>query len=289
MMPMPGRSNYRYMIFRHVPDLARMEPANIGVVVQGDDGAAVRLRPQYRPRHPYEKTPFYPANFAAWKQWLRGEVGSKAGAGFIPERTSAEFLAYLRSRCTENYQFSEPLLLETPIEGVKAVAAYLYEAVVGNPRVEDEADAIPSPASLFRLEVDHLPKPVKSQVMFDVPLRLAGQWCTFPYHYRNGALVTIDKVELAPDPRALYNALDSVCFRLDALDREREVAPSRAVVLVDPVERFAMFRTLRSDSIREAYQNRVRQIREHDVSVVAAIDDVPPLLQRLQEDLTAAH
>src|SRR5260370_22457699 len=46
---MMSEKEYNYQIIRYIPDLRRMEPQNIGVLVQGDLGTTCRLWTHFRP------------------------------------------------------------------------------------------------------------------------------------------------------------------------------------------------------------------------------------------------
>ncbi len=98
---------YLYQIIRYIPDLRRMEPQNIGVVVQGRSGSLCRIWRHFRPLG--EKPSFDYANFRKWREFFDEEVNGRQVDLFQPLRHTREFLEYLQSRCKGNYVLTRPL------------------------------------------------------------------------------------------------------------------------------------------------------------------------------------
>jgi hypothetical protein len=62
---------YLYQIIRYVPDLERMEPQNIGIILQGPFNVVSKVWTHFRPLG--EKPDFDYANFRKWREFFDDE------------------------------------------------------------------------------------------------------------------------------------------------------------------------------------------------------------------------
>ncbi len=77
--------DYLYQIIRYVPDLRRMEPQNIGVVVQGQFGVSCRIWTHFRPLG--DKPDFDYGNFRKWREFFEAEInGPQIGMSVALQR-----------------------------------------------------------------------------------------------------------------------------------------------------------------------------------------------------------
>jgi hypothetical protein len=120
--------SYRYALLRYIIDRARMEPQNIGVIVQNDEGAVLRIIPEFIPLHPGK---FDRNNYRQWREFFKEEVNGPPVRFFQPPRNAPEFLDYLRSRCVcSNFNLSATLAAEVQDSDLAEVAEHLYETLV---------------------------------------------------------------------------------------------------------------------------------------------------------------
>src|SRR5258706_189055 len=128
---------YLYQIIRYVADLRRMEPQNIGVLVQSDSQVKCRMWFHFVPKGDKAKDFDY-ANFRKWREFFEDEVNGPQIALFQPDRHTREFLEYLQSRCKGNYIVTPPLHVAMQTNNIEEVTDYLYEMLVRSPEEEPE-------------------------------------------------------------------------------------------------------------------------------------------------------
>lgn len=138
---------YRYQILRYIADLRRMEPQNIGVVVQSDFAVSCRFNAHFRAGSEFDS-----ANFRAWREFFRTEIFATAAGIYQPERTKIEFLEFLRGRCRGNYSLTAPLDLVMASAAIRDVEDHLFETLVKPPR--EEAPKNLQPVQLFQNELE---------------------------------------------------------------------------------------------------------------------------------------
>ncbi|MFT4165009.1 MAG: DUF3037 domain-containing protein [Microlunatus sp.] len=109
--------SYQYWIIRFVPNIARGEFTNVGLVCGRDGGDwAVGFDPRYVRSHGNLSSDL--RELSSWIAWFRRTVERQRDAGFSDQSVSSGWLAQLRSRQANSVQFSEP----APIEVVSAQA-----------------------------------------------------------------------------------------------------------------------------------------------------------------------
>ena len=108
MMPGP-----RYFLAKYVPDLTRMEPRNVGVIVWTPEGVDARFLAE-TPDRPGEvdgrSIPSFVTNAQAYKQWVaywrkeldRWEIEPTRGGPAVP-RSSPDFLDALARKGRGNF------------------------------------------------------------------------------------------------------------------------------------------------------------------------------------------
>ncbi|GAB5444846.1 MAG: hypothetical protein Fues2KO_51950 [Fuerstiella sp.] len=125
-------SQPRFLIAKHIPDLRRMEPRNIGVVVWADGQVCARFcgddskKPDYLQQHnSYDDWVKY------WKLQLSRDK-LRAGDGRSVPITTSEFLDELKSLSKQQYQLVEGGLLldEISKESLRTATDHLFEELV---------------------------------------------------------------------------------------------------------------------------------------------------------------
>lgn len=275
---------FLYQIIRYVPDLRRMEPKNIGVIVQGGSEVRLRLWTHFRPGD--DKPDFDYANFRKWREFFEEEVNGPQIALFQPPHHSPEFLEYLRSRCQGNYILTVPLHITMRTESINEVTQHLYETIVRSP--EDEPEPAEQPVRRFRerLEAKRLHKNpfLRRDEYVTLP---SGEAELFHWQYRKNhgsdELVLIEPVQWLGKIRLTQLELEHV---LSAVKKVREASlHARLIVVMDevvpPSERA-------KDSTKRLYENYIegmRTLKQESDEVISRVEQTENLIVRIESDL----
>ncbi|HKI38764.1 MAG TPA: hypothetical protein VKA46_43345 [Gemmataceae bacterium] len=145
----------RYLVAKYVPDLRRMEPRNVGVVVWAGGEVVARFAAE-RPDQPGTVddrcAPSFVRSLSAYKQWVRfwrkelekAAVRPLRGGEPVP-RSSPDFLKVLAATGRGNFLLMDGGLLLDPVtEGeLPQLADYLYKALVAEVAPAEEPAAFP--------------------------------------------------------------------------------------------------------------------------------------------------
>lgn len=274
---------YLYQIIRYIPDLRRMEPQNIGVLVQGQSQLRYQLWTHFRPGD--KKPDFDFVNFRKWREFFEEEVNGPQIALFQPPRHSTEFLEYLQSRCGGNYVVTRPLHVAMPTEDIDEVTEYLYGTLVRSP---EESEPAERPVQRFREEL-RAKKLDKNRLLrqdeyVDLP---NGEAQLFHWQYdRNhgsNERVLIEPVQWLGRIRITQLELEHV---LSAVRKVRDAQlPAHLVVIMDEVEPPS---SGARDATKRLYDNYVdgqKTLRQETDEVIARIDESQNLVERIETDL----
>ena len=113
--------DHRYMLIRYVPDVERMEPINVGVILQGQGQLDVRLSP-----HAAKRKDVDTAAFRRWKDFFIEEVKGDPESLFQPEKTSLRFLQNIAELCDGPILLSRPLTLSTHSSPHSAMCSTIF-------------------------------------------------------------------------------------------------------------------------------------------------------------------
>jgi hypothetical protein len=122
----------RILIAKHVPDIRRMEPRNIGVVVWSDQGIAARfVGDDTKKIRGFEEDSSVREWIAYWKH-LIGKPEVMDGRGKLVHSTDPEFFELLKSKSKTQYALVEAgqLLERVGIAELRDVAESLFEELV---------------------------------------------------------------------------------------------------------------------------------------------------------------
>lgn len=140
----------RYLIAKYIPDLARLEPRNVGVIVWTPDTTEARFVAEISEK-PGEvdgrSVPGFVTSLHAYKQWIkfwRTEIERtelNPGGCSIPS-ASPEFLAGLKAANKGNFVLVDGGELLDPIELNEAdqLVDYLFSTLVESPRADEVRD-----------------------------------------------------------------------------------------------------------------------------------------------------
>jgi hypothetical protein len=277
---------YLYQIIRYVPDLLRMEPMNIGVLVQSQTQVTCRMFARFQPG---DKRPDFDfKNFRRWREFFETEVNGPQIPLFQPSRTSPEFLEYLQSRCKGNYIVTRPLHVTMQTENIDEVAEYLYQTLVRSPKETDPAE---QPVQRFREEL-------KERKLEKHRLLRQDEYVTLPngerqlFHWQydknhgSNLRVLIEPVQWLGKIRITQIELEHV---LMAVDKIRETRFNAHVIVVmdevtPPSERA-------KDSTKLLFENYMKGkevlLKKSD-RVVSTVAESEDLIAEIESDLKAA-
>ena len=136
---------YQYVLIRYVPDRERMEPVNVGLILQG----AGRLDFRFSP-HAAKRKEIDTEAFRRWREFFKTEIRGAAAPLFHPERTSPQFLRYLEELCEGPVVLSRSLYFGTePHRNFDDVLESLYKRLVAPPEIISPSAAT-RPTGRFR-------------------------------------------------------------------------------------------------------------------------------------------
>lgn len=184
--------DYRYQLVRYVADRERMEPINVGIILQGEGRIDLKLSPNAARRKDVDT-----AAFQQWRRFLSEEIQGDPTPMFQPERTSTAFLRYLEGICEGPIFLSPPLGASVPVEsGFNQVIESLYRRLVAPRDADATASDDDRPSGRFRRiaeERKFLDRGMKRQAH----LHVGGKRLWMAYRQvRNGELIAFDKVEV---------------------------------------------------------------------------------------------
>lgn len=280
--------HYRYTLIRYVPDLDRMEPINVGVILQGSGRIDVRLSP-----HAAKRKEIDTQVYRKWRQFFLEEVRGEQARLLQPEKTSPQFLTYLQQLCGGAVLLSRPLVLEVaqgrPFD---SVLEDLYIRLVAPPETTSPA-AAHRPTGRFRQiaeERQFLKRGMKRHthvVVNDQPLWMAYR------QVANGQIIAIDKVEVDREIGATANEIERLPHILELLPKffgAGRKLPTRYFLLADVLQQpftdqpEAEFAAMRDEletaveQVKKAGGEVLRTVPETE-SLAAQLDQVLPLLE----------
>jgi len=278
---------YLYQIIRYVPDLRRMEPQNIGVIVQGKDETKCRLWTHFRPSG--DKPNFDFSNFRKWRNFFETEINGPQIKLFQPPRQSPKFLEYLQSRCKGNYILTRPLHLTMRTSDIEEVTETLYQTLVKSPEEEPEPSELP--VRSFREQLQE--KRLDRNPLFrrDEYLNLPnGQTELFHWQYvknhGSNQKILIDKVQWLGRIRLTQLELEHV---LIAVKKVREnMSSARLIVIMDPLDPPSRHAKDSTKRLYENYQNGKNVLANDCDEVVSTVVDTEKLVVRIESDLKEA-
>jgi hypothetical protein len=140
----------RYLVAKYVPDLSRMEPRNIGVIVWSEGEVAARFAGE-APEKPSEvdgrSIPGFVTSRPAYKQWVRfwrKELDKptirRIGGSELVARSSPDYLMVLASTSRGNFHLVDAGMLLDPVESERLpeVADYLFNSLVEEAAATEE-------------------------------------------------------------------------------------------------------------------------------------------------------
>lgn len=184
-------NDFRYALIRYIPDMARMEPINVGVILQGQGKIDFKLSPHAAKRKDID-TPV----FQSWRAFFEQEIRGGAVPLLQPPKDSVQFLLYLAGLCEHTVLVTKPLALSVQQErSFEEELQTLYDRLVA-PLEFPKRGQQPRPTSRYR-EIEE-EKNFRKRGMKKHPYLTIGghrRWNAFRQAL-NGDNVVIDKVEV---------------------------------------------------------------------------------------------
>lgn len=272
----------RFLIAKYVPDLRRMEPRNVGVIVWQNGDVAAHFVAE-RPDRPGEvdgrSVPGFVTSVSAYKQWVRywrkqlekPSIRPLQGGEAVP-RSAPEYIALLIATSRENFHLVESGMLLDRVEGdaLPQVADYLFNTLVEGPlAVEEARDPSLEDVCQKLIEETHLDTLpyFRRNYALTCRVREAEETFEFSFAYGNGNPVRLYQQLPLPrrrSRRVLNRNVHHVAWMFEKVLDAKVIAPEQGVVLVFPTEE-----QLNDSDVAQSLQmlgsmTRVLNLQEYD-------------------------
>jgi len=281
---MKTMQNYLYTLVRYVPDFERMEPINVGVILQGMGRLDACLS-----RHAAKRKDIDTQVFQQWRKFFLDEIRGDATPLFQPEKTSPQFLTYLQQLCEGAVLLSRPLALEVaPSRGFDDVLRDLYNRLVAPPETTSPA-AARRPTGRFRqlTEARHfLRRGLKkhAHVMSNErPLWMAYRQLANRQH------IAIDKVEVDREIGATANEIERMPLIIDRLPEflraGRELPTSYYLVADELKQPFSDQSQAEFQAMRDELEAAVEKVKNSGGRIVRSLSEAERLADEVDHAL----
>lgn len=272
--------DYRYVLVRFVPDPERMEPTNVGVILQGNGDVDIQFSP-----HAAKRKEIDTEIYNEWKAFFQTEIRGDAAPLFQPDRATPKFLQHLEALCGETVMLSRPLLLSVDdSQRFEDVLQSLYRRLVA-PREVEPAGAATRPTGRFRqlaeeYRFDNRGMKKHAHVhVNDNPLWMAYRQVV------NGETIALDKVEVR-------NQIGMTSLEIQILPLIADNLPKFAseerkhYLLVDELEQPFTDQTVAEfEAMRDDLERCVGLVERAGGTVIREVTDVETLANRLDSSL----
>lgn len=223
---------YLYSLIRYVPDPERMEPFNIGVILQGEGRLDLKLNPNAARRKEVDTS-----SFQHWRRFLVEEVQGESLPLFQPKKSSPQFFRYLESLCEAPVLLSRPLYYSSSETfSFDEALEHVYRRLVAPAELSSAAEAA-HPAGRFRQIAegrDFLKRGMRKHA--HVAIGSKKLWMAYR-QVNNGELIAIDKVEVNSRIGSTANEIERLPrIRQDLqefLNPGSSAQPTRFVLIAD--------------------------------------------------------
>lgn len=243
-------STARYLIAKYVPDLWRMEPRNIGVIVWSPDGVAARFvgersdRPGKVDGRRIPKDVNSPNAYIQWVQHWRSVMQQEElrpiTGGSPVSHSSPGFVEVLKETGRGNYLLAEggALLDQISSEGLPDLANYVYNILVEPSGTTEEGYESPLEGyceDLIReARLDTDPN-FRRQLLLpcQVPGSPVEDPLVFSYGYQNGSLQRVyQRVELPRQEEAISRNVHNAAWMFSTAVRAQQIRPELSAALI---------------------------------------------------------
>ena len=239
----------RYLIAKYIPDLGRMEPRNIGVVVWSPDGVEARFLAEKADR-PGEvdgrSIPSFVTSTHAYKQWVqfwqselaRPELQPLRGKGGVA-RHLPEFLDVLRDTGRGDFVLAEGGFLLDPVPGedLSRLADRLFVAMVDAAGSEEPRDPSLDELCDQVIAETRLSQDANFRTRYEVscPVTEATEErFEFSHAYQNGSLQRLyQRVPLSRRKIVLRKTVHDAAWMFEKVVTAGIICPEQGAVLVN--------------------------------------------------------
>lgn len=275
-------ADYRYSLIRYVPDMQRMEPSNVGVILQGCGRLDVKLSP-----HAAKRGDIDTAVFQQWRDFFHAEIKQDAIPLFQPPKTSEQFFRYLRGLCEDTVVLSETLFYQSA-DRFDQVLEQLYDRLVAPPR---STDSLPSnrPSGRFR-DIAEEKGFLRRGMKRHAHLFVNNQRLWMPYRQiHNDSIWAIDKVEINTQIGQTANEIErlpTIQQHLATFLGSKSRANPKYYVLADQFERpFSSQDDSEFEAMRDDLERSLECLQKDGANVVRNVEDVEKLATEIDKHL----
>jgi hypothetical protein len=270
---------FRYQILRYIADLRRMEPENIGIIVQGVDAVSCRFN-----THLGNRPGFDFDNYRRWRDFFDMEINGPPVPVFQPDRTSIDFLTYLQKRCSGNYSLTSPLDLVMEAGSLRKAEDHLFETLVLPP---DREKDVKQPVQKFKHELMDR-KILKNPAFRQGEIFKSGglkEWVEYQYKRMSGpdTQVLIQPVQVFPDMRRTLGGMQLAETLAEAVRKSKVKADISVIVDDVPVPSSTDDDTKKFGY--EKMQEGKKFLRSLDVNVVDSMPQSIKLADNIEKEL----
>jgi hypothetical protein len=284
---------FNYALIRYIADRLRMEPINVGLVLQDSAGAIVKFSP-----HVAKRAVVDTETYNQWKAFFEAEVKNDVDPLFRPPTNSPEFFVYLSRLCDGPIIMSRPLIVadENEISGEQMLDILFRRLVL--PEEKSGTPENQRATGRYReLEAEYqlLKRGVRKHAVVPIETREGGS----PVHRRpyrqvaNGKYIAMDKIEVARELSRTaeeINGLLNVKSFLDLfLKTQVQQRETRYILLADRlIEPFGGQPREDFQSMRDDIERTVDLVQAAGGEVIRDPLDSEKLARTLNDQLVAA-
>jgi hypothetical protein len=239
----------RYLIAKYIPDLGRMEPRNVGVILWSPDGVEARFLAEKADR-PGEvdgrSVPSFVTSTHAYKQWVsfwrgeldRSEIMPLRGRDRV-SRSSPQFLDALQGTSRGNFVLVEGGFLLDPVPGeeLDRLADRLFASLVDTAGPEEPRDPSLDELCERLIEEVRLSEDAHFRTRHEVACPVAPgteERYEFSYAYQNGSLQRLyQRVPLSRKKTPLRKSVHDAAWMFEKVIRAGIIQPEQGAVLVN--------------------------------------------------------
>jgi hypothetical protein len=279
-------NEFTYALVRYVPDPDRMEPINVGIILQGQDRLDLKLNPNVVRRKEIDTQVFQ-----QWRSFLTQEIRGKPMPLFQPPKTRIAFLEYLSNLCEGSVLLSPPLIHAAPdAKSFDDILADLYLRLVAPPEATSPIAATRATGRFRQIMLQRQFE--KRGLKKHAHVKADGDSLWMAYRQvDNGAKIAIDKIEVATQVWSTCTEIDRIPHVADLLPRFLEVSPpvaKRYVLLADKLKHPFTDQTEEEfDAMRHDLENAVNQVKRAGGDVLRSVVEVEAFAREIDAMLPA--
>jgi hypothetical protein len=276
---------YRYALIRFVPDMRRMEPINVGVIVQGPGRIDLKLSPHAAKRKDVET-----GIYQQWRDFLTEEISGAPRPLFQPRKTSPDFIRYVSELCEGPVVVSNSLAHQAPdTDTFEAVLEKLYQRLVAPMPPVQQAETS-RPAGRFR-QLSDAKAFVQRGMKRHQHVTLGQRRLWMPYRQvENGRHLAVDKIEVHNQIGSTANEIERIPHILAVLPEFLHTKRKQAVYVLLADELGHPFSDQSDEefrAMRDDLERAVSDIQKAGARVLRSAAQVEELADEVDEMLPA--